>query len=159
MKIYIIAAVDRKFAIGKNNSIPWNIPSDKQHFKKLTLNHPIIMGRKTFESIGKVLPERKNIILTKDKNFSVAGGFVAHSVEEALKLCENGEAFVIGGEKVYHEFLPITEKIFLTKIDADFNGDKFFPQISDDEWAIVEKKPFYDAFSKLNIEFITYRRK
>ena len=128
MIISFVAAMGRNKAIGKDNSLPWKLPADMKHFKDLTKGKPVIMGRKTYESIGKPLPNRKNIILTRDKNYKSKQCIVVHSVEEALSAAGSSEeAMVIGGSQVYHKFLPRTNKMYLTIIGADFEGDAYFP--------------------------------
>ncbi|MBI2541424.1 type 3 dihydrofolate reductase [Candidatus Woesearchaeota archaeon] len=135
MKISLIAAMGRNRVIGKDSSLPWKLPEDMKRFKELTLNKPVVMGRKTFESIGKPLPNRKNIILTKDKNYKKEGCIVVHSAEEALNAAkENEEIMVIGGGQVFKEFLPMADRMYLTFIDEDFEGDSYFPEYDKEEW-------------------------
>ena len=141
MIISLIAAMGRNYVIGKDNSLPWKLPEDMKRFKELTLNKPVVMGRKTFESIGKPLPDRKNIILTRDKNYSVQGCIVVHSAEEALKAAKGTEeVMIIGGEQIFKEFLPIANKMYLTFIDEEFEGDAYFPEYSVNEWKEVKKE-------------------
>ncbi len=123
----LIAAVDKNFLIGKENGLPWDIPRDMKHFRETTKGKTVIMGRKTFESIGKPLPKRRNIILTRDTEFKAEGCEVKHSIEEILELAKTEEVFVIGGGAVYKEFLPFAEKLCLTHIEATFEGDTHFP--------------------------------
>jgi dihydrofolate reductase len=156
-KIYIVSAVDENYLIGNDNSLPWNIEIDKKHFRKLTLGKSVIMGRKTFQSIGKALEKRKNIILTRNTSFSVEGCFIAHSIEEALNFADE-EVFVIGGEEIYKEFLPLAQKIFLTKIHAAFMGNKYFPEINKKDWKLEESKKIFDKKSNLFLEFQIYKR-
>jgi len=141
MIISLIAAMDKNKAIGKNNSLPWKLPADMKRFKELTLNKPVIMGRKTFESIGKPLSNRKNIILTKDKNYRAEGCIAVHSVDEALKANkENKEVMIIGGEQIFKEFLPRANRMYLTLIDEDFEGDAHFPEYNKDGWKEVKRE-------------------
>lgn len=137
MKISIIVAIDQKRGIGKAGKLPWNIPEDLKHFKEITNGHTIIMGRKTFESIGRVLPNRTSIIITRDENFKAEGAIIAHSLNEALSLARRRltrleEVFIIGGGQVFKEALEkdLVDKIYLTKVLGDFNCDTFFPDYS-----------------------------
>lgn len=148
MKVSLIVAMDKNRVIGKDNDIPWRIPNDWQYVKKMTTGYSIILGRKNFESIGRALPNRRNIVLTRDRNFSFLGCEIAHSKEEALALCENeAEIFIFGGEEIYKMFLPDVEKMYITKIDHAFEGDTFFPEIDFAKWneVSVEKGMKNDA--------------
>ncbi len=127
-QISIIAAMTNNHVIGKNNALPWHLPADLKHFKNITMGKPIIMGRKTFESIGKPLPGRQNIILTRDKNYHIDGCTIIHSLDE-LQSCTNAaEIFVIGGAEIYKQLLPLTQKLYLTFIDTEIDGDSYFPE-------------------------------
>ena len=139
MKISLIAALDEKKGIGKNGKLPWHISEDLKHFKELTKGHTVIMGRKTFESIGKALPGRKNIIITSDRNYAskALDCAIASSVDDAIekaKSFEGNEIFVIGGAEIYQQFLPMTEKIYLTLVHQECEGDAFFPKFNLAEW-------------------------
>ena len=143
MRISLIAAMSENGVIGNNNALPWHLPEELKYFRSKTLGKPIIMGRKTFESMGnKPLPNRQNIILTHDKNFSREDVFVVHSVDEALKVvgtCE--EVMIIGGASVYQAFLPFTTRLYLTVVHQEYIGDTFFPIINWEEWdSISEQK-------------------
>lgn len=139
MILSMIAAMDNNRVIGKDNSIPWNLPCEQLYFRNITMGHPVIMGRKSFESIGKPLEGRRNIILTKDSNYSAKGCEIIHSVEEALELFSKSseEVFVIGGQEIYRQFLPYANRLYITIIDNEFNGNKYFPEININEWKIV----------------------
>lgn len=140
-KISIIVAISKNGAIGKNNELLWRIPGDMRRFKELTTGHPIIMGRKTYESIGKPLPNRTNIIITRDKNYSAPGCIVTNSLQEALEKAEEvetqpspeatagkeSEIFIIGGGEIYKEGLKLTDKLYLTLIHEEKEGDIYFP--------------------------------
>lgn len=132
-KISIIVALDDKNGIGKSGGLLWHISEDLKHFKEITSGHPIIMGRKTHESIGRVLPNRTNIIITRDKNFQAEGCIVVHSLDEALEKArtENIETFIIGGGEIYAQALAKAGKIYLTKVRGDFGATVFFPDYSD----------------------------
>jgi len=132
-----IVATAANLVIGHNNQIPWYLPADLQYFKKTTLGHHIIMGRKSFESIGRPLPKRTNIVVTRDPFFVATGCVVAHSLPEALAIAdENGEteAFVIGGGEIYRQAMPLLDKLYLTEVDAVVEGDVFFPKIEEGDW-------------------------
>ena len=126
--------------IGKNNALPWHLPADLKHFKQLTMGKPIVMGRKTFESIGKPLPGRTNIIVTRDTSYIAEGCVVVHSLDEALSIAkEQEEAMVIGGAKLFEQILPLAERIYLTEIHQEFDGDTHFPDLNKDEWSECER--------------------
>ena len=129
--ISIIAAIDDKRGIGKNNRLLWNIPEDLQRFKKITTGHPVIMGRKTYESIGRPLPQRANIIVTGNQDYKADGCLVAHSLEEAIDLAkakDDQEIFIIGGGQLYHEGIKWADKLYLTLVRGDHGADTFFPE-------------------------------
>ena len=141
MIISLIAAMGKDRVIGKENSLIWKLPEDMKRFRELTTGKPVIMGRKTFESIGKPLPGRKNIILTRDKNYEAKGCIVAHSAEEALKAAKGSdEIMVAGGEQIFREFLPKADKMYLTFIDKNFEGDAYFPEYNKKEWKETKKE-------------------
>ena len=141
MIISLVAAMGKNRVIGKNNSLPWKLPEDMKRFKELTLGKPVVMGRKTFESIGKPLPNRTNIITTHDKNYKAEGCIVASSADEALKSAEgNEELMIIGGAQIYKEFLPRADRMHLTLIDKAFEGDSYFPDYNKDEWKEVHRE-------------------
>lgn len=155
MKLWIIVAHDKNGVIGKNNELPWNLPEDLKYFKKKTTNYPIIMGRKTFESIGKPLPNRENIILTRDENYAVENCKVINSIQKLLFRSDVG--FVIGGSEIFNQFLPFVDKLFITRIDHEFEGDTYFQNYNNNnEWKLVssvkgikdEKNP-YDYFFEI----------
>lgn len=140
MTISIIAAVAKNRVIGKDNKLPWNLPADLKHFKDLTLGKPIVMGQKTFESIGKPLPGRTNVVLTLDKSFNPSGCIMAHSIEEALEKAGNcQEVMICGGASVYKQFLPRADKMYLTLIEGDFEGDAYFPEFDWQDWQETER--------------------
>ena len=131
MTISIIAAIGKNNEIGKENKLLWHLPAALKHFKEITSGNPVIMGRKTFESIGKVLPNRKNIIVTRDKKYKVNNAEIAHSIEEALTLCKkDDEVFIIGGSEIYKQVMSFTDKLYITEVDMeDKKADAFFPEI------------------------------
>jgi dihydrofolate reductase len=135
--ISIIVAMDRKRGIGLDNKLPWRLPADLKRFRELTMGHHIIVGRKTFESIGKPLPGRQIIIVTRDRKYRREGSLVVHSVEDAISLAQSrgeSEVFVCGGAEIYARTLPLAEKIYLTLVDAEVAADTFFPQWNEQEW-------------------------
>lgn len=135
MKINLIVAVDEKNGIGKGNQLPWHLPADLLHFKKLTTGFPIIMGRKTFDSIGKVLPNRRNIVISRQPSLEVPGAEVTGSLQGALELCrEENDIFIIGGAQIFEQALPLADCIYLTVIQHDFDADTFFPALDKKTW-------------------------
>ena len=126
----IIVAISQNGVIGRDGRLPWHLPSDLKHFKKTTMNYPIIMGRKTFDSIGKPLPGRNNIVLSRNSSLLLPGCAVVHSIEEALELCrEDDKVFIIGGADIFNDCLPITDTIIVTALEREVDGDVFFPEI------------------------------
>jgi len=137
MIISAIVATAKNNVIGKDNQIPWYLPADLVYFKKTTLNHHLIMGRNCFRSIGRPLPKRTNIVVTRDLFFTAEGVLVAHSLEEALGMAFDGgeaEVFVIGGGEIYRESADIWDRIYLTEVDLEVEGDVFFPETDPAEW-------------------------
>ncbi len=131
----IIAALSRNGVIGKDNQLPWRLPADLKHFKAVTLGKPVIMGRKTFESIGKPLPGRANIVVSRDPQFRAAGIAVAHSLDDALAQVHAApEIMLIGGAQLYAQTLPRAQRLYLTLIGTDIDGDTHFPQYDPTEW-------------------------
>ena len=137
MNISAIAAVGKNREIGLNNKLIWKISEDLKNFKKITMGHHLIMGRKTFDSIGKSLEGRKIIVLTSDPYLDVKDNYVAHSVDEAIFIAENKnetELMICGGEKVYRDFLPLCQTLYLSKVDFEGEADTFFPELNEQEW-------------------------
>ncbi len=164
MKISIVAAVGEGGVIGAKGKVPWHLPADLRRFKELTMGHPIIMGRKTYESIGKPLPGRMNIVLTGDARYGAPGCTVAHSFPDALRAAEkslagDSEVFVIGGAHVYALALPHAEKMYLTRIRGTFKGDAFFPTFNESEWRLMRSEPHAkDETNPFDYEFSVYER-
>lgn len=137
--IIMIAAVAENNALGKNNELVWHLPNDFKRFKTLTSGHHIIMGRKTFESFPKPLPNRTHIVISRQKEYCPEGCIVVDSIEEAIALCPEGEAsYIIGGGEIYNLGLSFADKIEITKVHDHFEADAFFPEISSEEWDIIE---------------------
>ncbi|MDO8503492.1 MAG: type 3 dihydrofolate reductase [bacterium] len=160
-RISLIAALGRNRVIGKNNRLPWKLPADLKHFHDLTLGKTVVMGRRTFESIGRPLPNRTNIVITSGEGYSAPGSKIVHSVDEALKAFgKDEEVMIIGGASIYEQFLPLSKKIYLTQIDEDFEGDAYFPAFDPDEWLErerEEKTP--DRENAYRYTFLTLERK
>ncbi|MEQ9563092.1 MAG: type 3 dihydrofolate reductase [Woeseiaceae bacterium] len=143
MKISLIVAASTNNIIGMEGGLPWRLPEDLQRFKRLTMGKPIIMGRVTHESIGRPLPGRTNIILTTNPHYMAPGCEVAARLDQALALAgEAEEVMVIGGAYVYEAFLPMADRIYLTRVRAKIDGDRYFPELDPDEWTIRSKEEF-----------------
>ncbi len=143
MIISAIVATAKNNVIGRDNNIPWHLPADLKYFKKTTLGHHIIMGRKSFASIGRPLPKRTNIVVTRDPFFVASGCIVSHSIDEALAVAkENGEdeAFIIGGGQIYKQSLPLWDRVYLTKVDIEVDGEIYFPELKEDEWNEIKRE-------------------
>ena len=159
----IIVAVAKNNVIGKDNQLIWHIPEDLKRFKKLTTNHRIIMGRRTFESLGRILPNRKHVILCNDMEMNIEDENV-EILEDISMLKEyiesEEENFVIGGATIYKLLMPYANKLYITHIDQEFEGDVYFPEINENEWQVVEKeKGLKDDKNPFDYEYVTYIRK
>jgi len=162
-RVTAIMARARNGTIGRGNSLPWHIPEDLRHFKALTSGHPIIMGRNTWDSLSRPLPNRRNIVITRQPHWSASGAESAQSVGAAIDLCAgNEEIFVIGGAQIYEAALPLTDRLIITEIDADITGDTYFPAPDPALWRVVEHRPG-DAGGEGNagprFAFVTYVRR
>ncbi len=148
-------------AIGLNNTMPWRCPEDLKYFKSLTMGHHMIMGRKTFDSIGKPLPGRTTVIVTRNRDLKIEGCIMAHSLDEAVRACENDdEIFIVGGAELYTLALPIVNKLYITEIQQEFDGDTYFPEFDKTKWReISREKRHQDAPQPLDYHFVTYLRK
>jgi dihydrofolate reductase len=149
--ISIIAAMDRKRGIGADNKLPWRLSADLKRFRELTMDHHIIVGRKTFESIGRPLPGRRMIVVTRDVKYKAEGCDVAHSVEDAINLArEKGESevFICGGAEIYAQTIEIVDRMYLTFVDAEVAADTFFPEFDEREWS--ERESFYQPADEKN---------
>ena len=134
----IIVAMGKNRVIGANSAIPWRLPNELQLFKRLTMGHHIIMGRKTWESIGRLLPGRTTVIVTRQKNYAVPGAIIVNSLNEAIAQCAgDDEAFVVGGGELYREALPIADRLYLTEVDTIPHGDTRMPDINMGEWRVI----------------------
>jgi dihydrofolate reductase len=162
MTISAILAMSKNRVIGKDNQIPWHLSADLKYFKRTTLNHHIIMGRKTFLSIGNPLPKRTNVVLTRNPFFIASNVLVATSIEEGLQLArDNGEeeAFIIGGGEIYRQSMPYLDKIYLTLIEVEVEGDVFFPELDESQWQLVSEEAHKaDDKNEYNYSFLIYER-
>ena len=155
--IKIIVAMSKNRVIGNNNELIWKLSSDLKRFKELTTNNPVVMGRKTYESIGRPLPNRRNIIITRNLEYEAEGCEIVSSLEEALLLSGN-DCFIIGGGEIYNQSIELADKIYLTLVHKDFEGDTTFPELGK-EWAKMESKDFEaDEKNEYNYSFIEYDR-
>ena len=152
--IAIIVAMTKDRIIGVDNKLPWDIPEDLKNFKKLTSGNTVIMGRKTFDSIGRPLPNRNNIVVTKSKD-DIYGVDIAHDIQEALEKAQSYEkdVFIIGGSSIYRQMLRFADKMFISFIKKKVEGDAYFPEINKDDWQQEERKQFPE------FDFVVYRRK
>lgn len=141
--ISLIVAMDKNNLIGSNNELPWHLPADLAFFKRTTMGKPIVMGRKTFESIGKPLPGRRNIVVTRDPDFSAAGCDVVNSIDAAIALCrDDEEIMLIGGASLYQQSLELATNMYITRIDHEFEGDTWFPEYQKSEWKVENREDF-----------------
>jgi dihydrofolate reductase len=155
----LIVAMAKNRVIGHENKMPWHLPAELAYFKRITTGHPIIMGRKTFESIGRPLPGRRNIVVSRNTSFHAPGVEVSNSLENALALCTKDNPFVIGGASLYAEALTLAQRLYITEINADLVGDTFFPPINDSLW----KEESREARSKdekniYDLQFVVLQR-
>ncbi|MDP5199257.1 dihydrofolate reductase [Flavobacterium sp. DG2-3] len=159
--IIMIAAAAENNALGKNNELVWHLPNDFKRFKSLTTGHHIIMGRKTFESFPKPLPDRVHVVISRQENYKPEGCIVVDSIEKAIAICpENDDSYIIGGGEIYNLGLPFTDIIELTKVHHSFDADAFFPKINKSEWVLVESEEnFKDEKHLYDYTYETYIRK
>ncbi len=158
-QLSIIVAVAHNGVIGVNNTLPWHLPEDLKRFRALTMGHHIIMGRKTYDSLGRLLPGRTTVIVTRNENYKVEGALVAHSLEAAIALCENDEeVFLIGGAELYQAGLKLAHKLYITEIELDVAGDAFFPKLVSTEWQETEREA-HTSEKGLKFSYVTYLRK
>ena len=156
LKVYLVAAVAANGVIGAKGRLPWHLPEDLRHFKKLTLGHPIIMGRRTWESLGRALPGRDNIVVTRTPGYEAPGAAVASSLDAALALC-TGESvvFVIGGQQLFAESLPLADGLVLTEIYRDYEGDTWFPSYDRSRWRETQRER-HTAGDGTKFDFVLY---
>lgn len=161
MIISLVVAMSRNCAIGNAGGMPWHLPADLKHFKRITMDKPIIMGRKTYDSIGRALPGRLNIVITRDKNWQADEVYVAHSVDDALRAAaEYEEVMIIGGANLYEQLLPNADRLYITEIDAEFPADTYFPAIDTDDWQETARETREaDEKNPYRCNFVTLERK
>ncbi|HDY86024.1 hypothetical protein LCGC14_0815270 [marine sediment metagenome] len=158
MKLAIIVATDEQGLIGKDNDLPWKLSADLQYFRRVTMGKPLIMGRNTHESIGRALPGRKNIIVTKNQSYQAEGCTVVNSIDAALLACENvDEVMVMGGASLYQQLLPTADKLYLTHVHASLEGDTYFPDWNENEWSeIIREDHLADEKNEFDYSFVVY---
>ena len=157
--ISLIVAASTNNVIGAKGNLPWRLSADLKRFKALTMGKPIVMGRKTYESIGRPLPGRQNIVITRQDNYAPEGCTVAQSVDAALAAADAPEIMIIGGGHIYEAFIPMAERIYLTRVDADIDGDTYFPEISEDQWQEVSRQEqAADPDNDYDVVFMEYAR-
>lgn len=155
----IIVAMDAQRGIGINNTLPWKLPEDLAHFKRLTTGHPIVMGRKTFDSIGRPLPNRRNIVITRNADWRHEGVEAVGSVEAALALLDGAPGFVIGGAEIYRQAMPLADQLIITEIARTFHCDAFFPELDGGVWQETAREKHASETADLQYAFVTLRRK
>jgi len=157
--LYLIAAVAANGVIGADGALPWQLPEDLKHFKRMTQGHAVIMGRRTWESIGRPLPGRRNVVVTRQTAFAVPGASVAASLQDALALCRDQDVvFVIGGAELYRAALPLADGLLLTEIQRDFDGDTRFPEYDRARWRQAERER-HVAADGMRFDFVRYVRR
>jgi dihydrofolate reductase len=163
MIISAIVAIDKNNVIGKDNQIPWYLPADLQYFKKITLNHHILMGRNCFLSIGKPLPKRTNIVITRNPFFLATGVVIKHNIQEAIAFAkENNETelFIIGGGEIYNQTISLIHKLYITEVELETDGEINFPKLDANTWSLIsEEKHLKDDKNEYNYTFKTYLKK
>lgn len=161
MIVSIIAAMDRNRLIGNKNQLPWHLPADLAHFKQVTMGKPVIMGRKTYESIGRPLPGRTNIVLTRSSDFHPEGVLVATGLEQALDLAAGAEeVMIIGGGSIYELALPLAGRLYLTYVENSYQGDAWFPDFDQTLWQMISSEEHRaDGKNSSDYRFVTYQRK
>ncbi len=161
MNLHLVVAIDKKGGIGKNNQLLWHLPADLKHFKEITSGHPIIMGRKTYDSIGKPLPNRRNVVITRQEKLKIEGAEVVNSLQEAIELVKNENlAFIIGGAEIFAAAMPLVHQIELTLVHHTFEADTFFPEINPKIWEEMNRENHQpDDKNAFSYSFITYKKR
>jgi dihydrofolate reductase len=152
----LVVAMDANRGIGVDNKLPWHLPEDLAHFKRVTLGHPIIMGRKTFESIGRPLPGRRNIVVTRNGDWRHEGVDVVHSLDEAVALVGADSASIIGGAQIFAEAMHVADRLIVTHIDKVYRCDTFFPAIDHASWTAVSNEPLHSPTADVDYAIVTY---
>jgi len=160
-RLSIIVAMAKNRTIGVDNTLPWRCPEDLKHFKALTMGHHMIMGRKTYDSIGKPLPGRTTVVVTRDRSLKIEGCIVAHSLQDAITACANdAETFIVGGAEIYSQSLELADTLYITEIQQDVEGDAHFPAFDKNEWQEVSREVrTQETPQPLEYHFVCYRRK
>jgi dihydrofolate reductase len=157
-KLSIIVATDKKRGIGINNQLPWHLPEDLAHFKSTTSGHPIIMGRKTYDSIGRPLPKRRNIVISRNKEWNQTGVEAVNSIKQAFALLNEEQAFVIGGAQIYQQAMSLADRLVVTEIQAEYACDAFFPMIDPQIWEETSRQNFISS-NELAYDIVIYTKK
>ncbi|OIR18149.1 dihydrofolate reductase [mine drainage metagenome] len=157
----LIVAMAKNHTIGINNTLPWRCPEDLKHFKALTMGHHMIMGRKTFDSIGKPLPGRTTVVVTRNTDLQIEGCQIAHSLKEAIAACTgDDEIFIVGGAELYRQAVTLADTLYITEIQQDVDGDAYFPEFDRNAWRETARAVgSQETPQPLNFHFVTYRRK
>lgn len=160
MKLALIVAMDKNGLIGRDNDLPWRLSADLQYFRKTTMGKPIVMGRKTHESIGRPLPGRQNIVLTTQPDYQAQGCDIVHSVAQVETLCQQAdEVMIMGGSSLYDLFLPYADILYLTRVHVELQGDTWFPAWSENDWQLSQREDHQaDDKNEFDYSFITYQR-
>lgn len=158
-QITLVVAMDAQRGIGIDNKLPWHLPEDLAHFKRVTLGHPIIMGRKTFDSIGRPLPKRRNIVVTRNAGWSHEGIEVAHSLAQAVAMAADEPASIIGGAQIFNESLAVAHRMIITEIDHVFRCDTFFPAIDPAQWVETARERHHSEANGFDYSFVTYEKR
>ncbi len=160
MNLTLIAAISENRVIGRDNDLAWHLPDDLKRFKELTRGHHVIMGRKTYESMGRPLPKRTNIVITTQKDYQAPGCIVVHTLKEAIQKAENdSQPFIIGGGNIYAQALPLADTMELTEIHAHVEGDTYFPEVDTRQWQVIFKESHpADDKHEYAFDFLTYQR-
>jgi dihydrofolate reductase len=141
-RLSIVVAMTPQRVIGRHGQLPWHLSADLRRFKQLTWGHHIVMGRKTFDSIGRLLPGRTTVVVSRQPDLTIPGAHIAHSITEAVHQClADSEVFIVGGEQVYREAIPLADRIYLTVVHVNVTGDTFFPELSQEQWQLTEQQP------------------
>ena len=157
-QLTIVVAIDAQRGIGVNNTLPWHLPEDLAHFKRVTLGHPIIMGRKTFDSIGRPLPKRRNIVITRNQDWRHEGVDAVNSLEAAIALAGDEPAAIIGGAQVFAEALALADRMIVTEIAHTFACDTFFPEPAPGEWKETARENHHSEANGFDFAYVTYER-
>jgi dihydrofolate reductase len=160
--ISLLVATDKNRVIGANNQLPWHLPADLSYFKRVTMGHPIVMGRKTHESIGRALPGRENIVITRNKDYFSQGCKILHSIDEFKAFSKeliHEEIFVIGGAKLFNQLMDFADRLYLTLIEEEFEGDTYFPVLNNDDWKLISKeKGIKDEKNPYDYYYLVYEK-